>query len=517
MKMRASDTVKVSTFLQDPWVGPAVVREVDQAMVGNDLANDRVRISDKRPKARPDSLGNYRMKPGSDGETQVHAQVVTTRTLRMWEGYRGSSIPWGFGDALLGVVPHKKEGLNASYSRESGATSFYFQDSPRLKKTVYVANSTDVVAHETGHAVLDGMKPGFLNSFDRETHSFHEAFGDCSAMLLALQDPALNERIIAQTGGDLRKPNLLAHLSEEFGKAKKLANADLADDHQDWLRNALNHFTYATPESLGDGRGDETTLGGEVHSFSRLFVGAFYDCLEAAYHEGMRDQLLPPAQALRYAADTMGPLLASAVDKAASNRGRFKDIGLGLILADQESHSGKLGRAIEKVFLDRKIFQPGDVSASMVRHIDLPELSVDHTFSSGAEAVGYLTQHSQELGLPEGVSWQSSTMSVNHKGEQVMGFLYAQSVPVAGIPALQGITTCVQGGVTLAFDTQRQLCEFRHDAVTAESLQAEMDGIAELQRKGRIGSGGSGQDGPGYLAVVRGKTLRRIPVTDSEW
>lgn len=512
-----ADQVQISTFWQDPFVGPTDVSGVDRAAVGTNLANDRVRINDNRELVQPDAQGNFTTQPGSDGESQVNAQVVTTRTLNMWENYRGASVEWSFwGGGALEVVPHKKAGMNAYYSRWEGSTNYFFQPSTELNTVVKTANSSDVVAHETGHAVLDGMKPGYLSTSDKETGAFHEAFGDCTAMLAGLQDVALNERIIAQTGGDLKKPNAIAWLAEEFGKHRRLTNDDPADDDRAWLRNSQNKFTYVPPETLGDGRGDDETLGGEIHSFARLFAGAFYDCLEAAYQHGLQEQSLPPAQALKYAADTMGPLLARAVDRAPANRGRFKDIGLGLVRADQDINAGKLGDQIQKIFLDRKILTPGDVQSETQRQAALPDLRVDHNLTSRQEAAAFASARAKQLGLPEGVPLEAVSLTQNAQGEQVVNLLYQQTVPVT-VPGLEGLSTEVSGGVTLAFDPQGKLSEFHHTAISPESIQDEMNGLAYMQRKGQILEEPRGpmvytrDDGKPYLAVIRGDKLVRVP------
>ncbi len=511
------DTVQVTTYHQDPLVGKPEVVTVDRAKVGSGLSNERVKISDTRPKAKPDSSGNFIMTPGSDGDAQVNAQVVTTRTLDMWEGYRGGRINWSFGGPSLEVVPHKREGMNAYYSRWEASTNYFYQNSPQLNTVVKTANSTDVVAHETGHAILDGMKPGFLSAYDRETSSFHESFGDCTAMLATLHDPVLNQRIVDQTGGDLRKPNNVAHLAEEFGKAVKLSNTDPKDDNNAWLRNALNPFTYVPPESLGDGRGDDDTLGGQIHSFSRLFSGAFYDCIEAAYNQGLESSL-PPAVALKSAETTLGPLFARAVDRLPANRGRFKDVALGLIAADKEKNGGKLGDAMKKVFLDRKILKSSDIQAEEERRTQLPSLTVDHNFTSPEAVNHYVSARREQLGLPLDVDLQTVAMSVNEQGEQVLNLLYSREVPVTGVPGLEGLTTDVTGGVTLAFDERGKLSEFRHQPIDDESIRDEMEGIAFLQRKAQILQGDRSQpmiftrsDGKPYQAVVMDGKLTRIP------
>lgn len=511
----APDTVQVTTYLQDPWVGTSVTREVPRQLVGSELANGRVQITDLRPKASPDQAGNFIMQPGSDGDSQVNAQVITSNTLNMWQSYRGGSVEWSFGSPVLDVVPHKKQGMNAYYSRWEGSTNFFFQDSPELKTTVKTANSLDVVAHETGHGILDGMKPGYLNTNDRETGAFHEAFGDCSAMLVTLQDAAMRDKIVEQTGGDLSKPNALAWLAEEFGKARRLSNDDPNDDDRAWLRNAQNSFTYVKPETLGDGRGDDDHLGGEIHSFGRLWAGAFYDCLKVTYEDGLA-QNLAPAQALKYAADTLGPLFARGVDHAPASRGRFKDMGLQLIQADKDINNGHMGEAFKKVFLDRKIITPKDLQSEASRRENLPRLTVDHDFGSKAEAAAYASARASQLGLPEGVKLSTSSMSVNQKGEQVVNLLYSRNVPVT-VPGLEGLTTDVNGGVTLVFDAQGKLSEFHHSGVTPDSVQDEMEGIAYMQRKDQIleddrtGMQFTRDDGKPYLAVIRDGKLVRVP------
>lgn len=511
-----SDTVQVTTYYQDPLIGKPEVSQVPRAKVGTQLANDRVKITDTRPKARPDAAGNFLLEAGGDGISQVNAHIGTTRTLDMWEGYRGSQIRWAFGGSALEVVPHKREGMNAYYSRWEASTNYFFQHSPQLNTVVKTANSTDVVAHETGHAILDGMKPGFLSASDRETSSFHEAFGDCTAMLASLQDPLQNQRIIDQTGGNLRQPNTLAHLAEEFGKAVKLANSDPKDDNNAWLRNALNSFTYAPPESLGDGRGDDDTLGGQIHSFSRLFSGAFYDCLEATYRQGVEQDNLPPAQSLKVAADTLGPLFARAVDRLPANRGRFKDVALGLIQADKERNGGKLGPALEKVFLDRKILKAGDLKAEEERRSQLPQLTVSDNFHSPEAVTAYVSARREELGLPADVELETVAFSLNEDGEQVANLLYSREVEIQGIPGLEGLTTDLTGGVTLAFDSRGRLSEYRHQPLDEQAIEDEMQGIAFLQRKNQILQGSremifTRTDGKPYLAVVMNGKLTRVP------
>jgi hypothetical protein len=505
-----ADSVQVTSYLQDPWVAGLEQRPLAKELIGTELKSERVQTKDSRPLVKPDAQGNFLMEPGSNGDAQVNAHVGTVRTLAMWEQYRGGSFDWSFFDPILDVVAHKREGMNAYYSRWEGSTNYFFSNSPQLNTTVKTAHSLDIVSHETGHAMLDGMKPGYLSAFSKETSAFHEAFGDCMAMLATLQDPLMNDRIIAETGGDLRQQSILPHLAEEFGMARKLANSDPADDQKPWLRNSLNKFTYVPPETLGDGRGDDDTLGGEIHSFGRLFAGAFYDCLEAAYKQGCEQQQLPPAQALKYAADTLGPVLARGVELAPANRGHFKDIGLGMRTAAQQLNNPELSAAIEKVFLDRKIISADDVQQDEQRRHSLPQLQLDRDFHSKSEATAWIAAQAGKLGIPQDA--QAVALSRNERGEQTVSMLYPRTVPV-NVPGLEGLTTELQGGVTLVFDSAGKLSEFRHDPPRVEE---EMQGIAYLQRKEQILDGSdtmifTRDDGKPYQAAIRGDKLVRVP------
>ena len=52
---------------------------------------------------------------------------------------------------------------------------------------VYTCRSLDIVAHETGHAILDGLKPAWMSSTrSPQTGALHEAFGDLTAIFLSL-------------------------------------------------------------------------------------------------------------------------------------------------------------------------------------------------------------------------------------------------------------------------------------------------------------------------------------------
>lgn len=83
--------------------------------------------------------------------------------LETWEKLAGPLTDWAPGvpdRKRLPVFPNAGNMLNAFYDRESLQ---FFEHTSDGKRTLSGA-STDVVAHETGHALLDAVRPDLLDS-----------------------------------------------------------------------------------------------------------------------------------------------------------------------------------------------------------------------------------------------------------------------------------------------------------------------------------------------------------------
>ena len=106
--------------------------------------------------------------------------------------------------------------------------------------------------------MLDGLKPAWLGADNPpQTGGLHEAFGDLTAIFLALSQLDQCEAIVAQTKARLHDKTFLADIAEQFGLALGAATG---------LRNADNDLTLAD-------------AGTEVHALSQVFTGAVYDIL----------------------------------------------------------------------------------------------------------------------------------------------------------------------------------------------------------------------------------------------
>src|SRR5206468_1201869 len=133
------------------------------------------------------------------------------------------------------VFPHAGVTMNAFYSRSLKALKFFFfnkpGDPPGPPWNIFVCRSLDIVAHETGHAVLDGLKPNWIGAAGPpQTGALHESFGDLTAIFLTLSQMDQVEAVIAQTKANLHDKTFLSDLAEQFGLAlgrtNGLRNAD---------------------------------------------------------------------------------------------------------------------------------------------------------------------------------------------------------------------------------------------------------------------------------------------------
>lgn len=112
-----------------------------------------------------------------------HVYAVVMRTLARFEFALGRRVCWGFGGHQLHVAPHAFSEANAFYSKEDRALFFGYFPSARTGKTVFTCLAHDIVAHETTHAVLDGLRNSFTNPSTPDQAAFHEGFADVVALL----------------------------------------------------------------------------------------------------------------------------------------------------------------------------------------------------------------------------------------------------------------------------------------------------------------------------------------------
>ena len=227
---------------------------------------------------------------------------------------------------------------NAYYAR--GELGFYsdINAKGRLRR---FAMSVDVVAHEAGHAFLDAIRPDLFDTPYLETNAFHEAFGDCIAILTSLADAGVRKALLARDPL-LSRANFVETLMESLANATRDASRD---DNAAVPRRGRNRYRWTLPTELPDDGGPGVLIN-EDHSFGQVFVGCFYDTLRNVFRASPR----PDAAALGRAAVLVGRLLARAAQKAAITPRFFQAVGRAMSLEDDALHGRAHHEAIRLAF-----------------------------------------------------------------------------------------------------------------------------------------------------------------------
>ncbi len=260
----------------------------------------------------PNVNGDLIVPIGTEAFDAVHTFAVVRQALTMYQrGLNGAPIPWqwntGTNTDPLGVFPRAGVAMNAFYSRTQKALRFFFFDRPGAPAgtRVFTCRSFDIVAHEAGHAILDGLKPGWLALGNPpQTGALHESFGDLTAIFLALSQLDQVEAIIAQTKANLHDKSFIADLAEEFGLALGRPNG---------LRNADNDLRLSQVSS-------------EVHDLSQVFTGGIYDVLADIFQFEQRPLRRDDAAVLYDATQYVASLVLRAILAAPAASARFADV-----------------------------------------------------------------------------------------------------------------------------------------------------------------------------------------------
>jgi hypothetical protein len=130
----------------------------------------------------------------------------------------GRVIPWAFEGSRLILVPHAGYDQNAYYDRQSKSLQFYYYENAQ-GQIEYTCRSIHIVAHEFGHALLDGIRPRLYASPSVESNAFHEFFGDLSALIVCLQDKELRQQSAKASEGEFQNATDFQQLAQRFGQA----------------------------------------------------------------------------------------------------------------------------------------------------------------------------------------------------------------------------------------------------------------------------------------------------------
>lgn len=135
------------------------------------------------------------------GDPNFHAQnvyAIAMRILARFEFALGRRVHWGFSGHQLHIAPHAFEEANAFYSEADRALLFgYFRG--KSGAIVHTCLSHDIVAHETVHALLDGLRDRLTDPSGPDQAAFHEGFADIVALLSMFSLPEIVAAALSTT------------------------------------------------------------------------------------------------------------------------------------------------------------------------------------------------------------------------------------------------------------------------------------------------------------------------------
>lgn len=234
------------------------------------------------------------------GNLQFHQQMVygvASKTIEHFEIALGRPVLWAparlpgsRSDSTyvprLTVRPHALTTANAYYEPSQSALLFG-SFTPARPGThlpgfpVYTCLSYDIIAHETTHAILDGMYRRFTDPTNPDVLAFHEAFADIVALLQGFDLTELLEHEIRTSRGDLRAETLLGKLAIELGSAARgresLRSAIGRSVNGVWVPSVPDPALLATVET--------------PHERGAILVAAVFDALLAIYESRTSDLL----------------------------------------------------------------------------------------------------------------------------------------------------------------------------------------------------------------------------------
>jgi len=131
----------------------------------------------------------------------------------------------GYEVARLRLYPHALRTENAYYSPNKKAILFgYFpsasgdSDATAPGTMVFACLSSDIIAHEMTHALLDGLHRRFEEVSNLDVPAFHEGFADIVALFQHFTISELVRFEIGRVRGDLSAEGLLGGLAKQFGE-----------------------------------------------------------------------------------------------------------------------------------------------------------------------------------------------------------------------------------------------------------------------------------------------------------
>jgi len=465
--------ITISYYPQDPYVGGPVSGVIPANGITPGPDNSRI---DTDGSVKPDDKGNMIFSPGEAEFVNVQTFLSADKTIKTIEACLGRKIGWSFGREQIALHPDKGKMMNAYYNKKDGSLNFFHFTDKATGETIHTGKSYETVAHETGHALLDGLKPGILG-WNIETEALHEAFADIISMLSALQDENNIKKFLEETGGNFSIKNIIAHTGEQFGMSAL---------GQPCIRSAINSFTYKNPYDLPlfPTTGNDSELTGEAHNFCRVFTGAFYDLMGETF-DFYKARGMSPEDALKKSRDVCGELLVKGMDRCPPSGVTYKDLAKAMIDADKSSQQGKHRDILLDVFDKRWIYFKNEYKGE-------PQIEVKgnkYLHSANPEVImDFVEENRENFRINSGTALSLRSIRKNDDGSENFDVSYSVEIPLKGAEygVFEGSFIDVTAGVTILTDSKGQISSLSNTSIDDSDITGTENTLKQLIKDGRI-------------------------------
>lgn len=354
-----------------------------------------------RPPARGRVLGFYEIADEDDVYAsdfmRVSVFATALKTMYMFEedDALGRQLGWAFDGHQLLIVPRAGLWENAFYERDSRSLQFfYFPNRQQPDEMIYTSLSRDIVAHETAHAVLDGIAPHLYHAITPQSLALHEAVADLTAMLLSVRSTKLRKTVLQATRGSIKNATNFSSIAEQFGMAR--GRGALRDLYNEKTLNAVNRS--------------------EPHSLSQVLTGALYKMLVNMHEDRKRryaqqtgkTEYSVSGKALWDSSQQFKRMVLRALDYLPPGEVSFADYARAIIAADQASHPDDSRERdwIRDEFVRRGMAPNRDALEVATPEETLEELDLVSLLSSDWVAYEFANGHRDLLRIPDGIPFR---------------------------------------------------------------------------------------------------------------
>jgi len=443
---------------------------------------------------------------------QVSTWAILQNTLNYFEGPSGLGrrVSWAFEGNRLLVVPNAGYGANAYYDRDSHSLQFYYFDDKNGNR-VRTCLSSDIVNHEFAHALLDGIRPHYLEAVSPQTGAFHEFIGDLTAILMSLRNTTFRQELAERTGGLLDSKSggeLLSSIAAEFGRA-------VSD--QEYLRSGANQDKLSKYT-------DEV----EAHVLSTVLTGTMFDILisftkQYLKRERVDGKKLSAKQALAFTVQRMQIIAIQSLDLLPPVEVTFNDYARAVLrnlqIADPTDPKG-YRKMIAEAFHRREILTETEVDellkpAGLYDRMpgDIPHDPALIATSRG-EAYRYLNDNRDDLYIPRSVDIIVDEVLTAEKmvglglllpKQVILQYLWREDIVLEGerFGSYKGQTTSLLCGATMVIDENGSMLSWARKPGSEPSAKAVAG-----QRKIDAGKKLNGEEVRGLTDWETGKERR---------